>query len=94
MSETVERRFRVDEFVDGRNIVWLELEEGSKKGLQFAIPTRSPEYDPELEAQIARLDEDDQIVAELVSENERNTAWRFVSIEPNEGTRQTTPAGD
>lgn len=88
MSETVERRFRVDGFVD--DLVWLELEEGKKRGWQFAVPVDSPEYEPELKRQIRQLDENDRIVAKLVSENDRNTAWRFVSIE----IQPTVPADD
>lgn len=92
MSETVKRNFRVDGFVN--DLVWLELEEGSKRGLQFAVPTESPEYGPKLEDEIDRLNEGDQITATLVSENERNTAWRFSSIKNERATRKRAVADD
>ena len=92
MSETVTRRFRVDEFVD--NLVWVELEEGDKRGLQFALPVESDKYNSTLQNKIDELEEDEIITATLISENDRNTAWRFASIEHNNRSRELVPADD
>jgi len=72
----VTRRFRVDEFTDD-GYVWLKLLEGKKKGLDFVFPVRHGKYSDELQHRISRLREDDVIEATVVSENERNTKWRF-----------------
>lgn len=87
----IERRFRVDEFVD--DLVWIELLEGEKSGLQFAVPISHSKYSDQLAEDIRALDPSDRVTAKLVSENERNTAWRFESVEEQE-PRQQTAMGD
>lgn len=90
MSE-IERRFRVDEFVD--DLVWVELLEGQKSGLQFAVPISHNEYSNELEMKIGNLVPGERITATLVSENEYNTAWRFKSIK-TQNSQQFISADD
>lgn len=57
------------------DIRWFELLEGEKRGLQFAIPVKHPEYDTGMQEQLTGLSEGDVIEMKLKSVNERCTAW-------------------
>lgn len=85
MTQSVEKRFRVAEHADGE--VWLELLEGDKAGLLLAIPTTSPEYSEDLREEIDGLEPGITVTARLVSENERNTAWRFTDLDVHDAER-------
>lgn len=89
----VENRFRIDQHTG--EVVWLELLEGPKTGMVLGVPARSPHYSEPLQQSVDDLEESDTIAAELVSENERNTAWRFETLEREDrDDRTTTPVTD
>lgn len=74
MSQRATKKFTVAEFDD--EYVWLELREGEKRGLQFAVPC-----DDGCQEELNDLEPGDNITATLVSMNDRNTAWRCVHVE-------------
>lgn len=74
MSQRATKKFTVAEFDD--QYVWLELREGDKRGLQFAVS-----LDNGCEEELNELDPGDNIKATLESMNDRNTAWECIRIE-------------
>jgi hypothetical protein len=88
MDKIVEREFEVDDFVD--DLVWIELLDGPKKGFQFAVPVCHDAYASELRERVSKLKRGDRIVARLRSENERDTAWRFVDVSKRAGESERT----
>lgn len=84
----VENRFRIDQHTG--EVVWLKLLEGPKAGMVLGVPARSPHYSEALQRSVDDLDDGDTIAAELVSENERNTAWRFGTLERENRDDRTT----
>jgi hypothetical protein len=94
MSKIVEREFEIDSFVD--DLVWIELLEGRKQGFQFAVPVSHEAYSEDLVDTISDLNRGDRISARLRSENDRNTAWRFVDISQPDDVKEpaTAPADD
>ena len=87
MSQRVAKKFTVAEF--DNEYVWLELREGEKRGLQFAIP-----LDNGCQDELESLNEGDKIRAMLVSMNDRNTAWECVKVDQEEDERTAVPADD
>lgn len=89
----VENRFRIDQ--NTGKVVWLKLLEGPKAGMVLGMPARSPHYSETLQQSVYDLEDGETIAAELVSENERNTAWRFETLEREEwDNRPTAPVSD
>ena len=86
MGRRATKKFSVAEFDD--EYIWLELREGEKRGLQFAVP-----LDNGCKDKLNALDVGDKITATLVSMNDRNTAWRCVNVEYEE-ERPAVPADD
>lgn len=87
MSQRATKEFTVAEFDD--EYVWLELREGEKRGLQFAVPR-----DNGCHEELNDLEQGDNITATLVSMNDRNTAWQCVDVDPDKDERTTVPADD
>jgi hypothetical protein len=88
MSQRATKKFTVAEFDD--QYVWLELREGDKRGLQFAVP-----LDNGCEEELNALDPGDNIKATLESMNDRNTAWECIRVEEeSEDERRAMPADD
>lgn len=73
------REFIVREKVD--DVRWLELANEPKKQHQFGIPVCHEKYDDRILSEIRDLETGEKITATIVSTNEKNTAWRFESIE-------------
>lgn len=61
---------------------WFMItEQGHQKnGLQFAIPIKHPDYTNELQQTLTQLSIGDTIQMKLQSLNEKNTAWKCISI--------------
>jgi hypothetical protein len=88
MSRRATKKFTVAEFDD--QYVWLELREGEKRGLQFAVP-----LDNGCEEELNALETGDNIKATLESMNDRNTAWECIRVEEeSEDERRAMPADD
>jgi hypothetical protein len=81
MSVKATRKFIVVEF--HRGDVWLELCNGRKSGLQFAVPC-----DSSCQEELEKLDVGEKITATLVSKNDKNTEWGFVDITRGNGYRK------
>jgi hypothetical protein len=78
----------VAEFDD--EYVWLELREGEKRGLQFAVP-----LDNGCQEELTALETGENITATLESTNDRNTAWECIQVEEDpEDDRHSIPADD
>jgi hypothetical protein len=88
MSQRATKKFTVAEFDD--EYVWLELREGEKRGLQFAVP-----LDNSCQEELNALENGDNITATLESTNDRNTAWECIRVGKGpEGDRHSIPADD
>lgn len=88
MSAIATKRFTVAEF--DNQYVWLELREGEKRGLQFAVPR-----DNGCQEKLNALNVGDYIEATLESKNDRNTAWECVEVnETPEGNQRRVNADD
>jgi len=73
MSQRATKEFTLAEFDDKH--VWVELCEGEKRGLQFAVPLNNG-----CQEELNALEAGDDITATVKSLHDRKTAWKCVQV--------------
>lgn len=72
--------------------LWLHIN-GDESGVEIPVPKQSSQYPSYLERELRKFKQGVELVATLVSENDKNTAWRVKTVKTDPASKSPVAAG-